>query len=76
MFLDNDELNVDQNVLSNQIETDKINLIFENTTKIKVSFDFTGSMLTHTGKSGALDNVQIYFRIDNDLGVRLLEQVR
>ena len=38
----------------------------------KLSYGFTGSMISHTGKSGAL--VQMYLR--NDLGVRLLEQVR
>ena len=70
MFLDNDELNVDQKCFSNQNETDKINLISENTNKIKVGFDFTGSMISHTGKSGAL--VQMYFR--NDLGVCFLER--
>ena len=61
VFLDNDELNADQKFFSNQNKTDKINLISENMTTFT---DFTGSMISHTGKSGAL--VQMYFR--NDLG--------
>ena len=61
-FLDNDGLNVDQKFFSNENETDIINSISENTTKIKVSFDFIGSMISHTGKSGALVQINFWSR--------------
>ena len=63
--------NFEQDFISNQNGTDKVNVISENMTKIWVSFDFTKFLMSHIGKKGALDH--IYFR--NDLWVRLLEQV-
>ena len=63
--------NFEQNFISNQNGTDIVNSISENSTKIKVSFIFTGFLMSHTRNKGALEH--IYFR--NDLGLRLLEQV-
>ena len=63
--------NFEQNFISNQNGTDKVNSTSEYPTKIKVSFDFYRVFEVYTGNTGALEH--IYFT--NDLGVRLLEQV-
>ena len=50
----------------------QINSISENQTKIKVSFEFTRSLTSHTGNL-RWACAHIYFR--KEIGVRLLEQV-
>ena len=46
--------NFERNVNSNRNGTDKINSISENPTKIKISFDFTRSLTSHTGNLGCV----------------------
>ena len=58
----------EQNFISNQNGTDKVNSISENSTKNKVVLIFTEFLTSHIVNKGALEHN--YFR--NNVGVRLL----
>ena len=60
--------NFEQNFISNQKGTDKINSISENLTIIKVSFDFYWV--------SDIQGVLVYMHFRDDIGVRLMERVR